>query len=207
MEIVTNTSGHAGKGLKGMQNKGESGSVIQNTDTETPVNNENIKNESSFETRKQQLNQAILKSSLEVSVSAGNEPMVLLYKAAIDGIDEVLQDKLGENTIQNAYDSGLDVSPEATADRIVSMSTGFFSQYHAQNPKMSDEQAAMTFAEIIRGGIDTGFEDAKNILDGLEVLKGDIANNIDITYELVQQGLQDFIDSYVKTKEGEPEPK
>jgi hypothetical protein len=207
MEIVTNTSSHASKELKAIQNKGEGGSIPQKPDTEVHLKNEDIKTESSFEIRKQQLNQSILKASLEVSVSAGNEPMALLYKAAIDGINEALQDQLGENAIQNAYDSGLDVSPEATADRIVSMSTGFFPQYRAQNPDMTDEQAAMSFAEIIRGGIDTGFEDAKNILDGLDVLEGDIASNIDITYDLVQQGLQDFIDSYVKTEEGEPEPR
>ncbi|MBT3719368.1 MAG: DUF5610 domain-containing protein, partial [Gammaproteobacteria bacterium] len=49
---------------------------------------------------------------------------------------------------------------------------------------------------IIGGGIDQGFAEAREILDGLSVLEGDIATNIDATYDLVQEGLQAFIDSY-----------
>ncbi|MFW5443634.1 MAG: DUF5610 domain-containing protein [Methylococcaceae bacterium] len=202
MDVVTNTLTQTGKGLKQPQNKIE-GSSMQKPDAEAYANNELDKTESSFASVKQQLNQAILKSSLEVSVSAGNEPMALLYKAAIDSINEVLKAELGENAIQNTYDSGIDVSPELTADRIVSMSLGFFSQYRDQNPEMSEEQAATTFTDIISKGIDTGFEEAKTILDGLKVLEGDIASNIGITYDLVQKGLQDFIDGYVITKQGE----
>ncbi|MBT5370276.1 MAG: DUF5610 domain-containing protein, partial [Gammaproteobacteria bacterium] len=49
---------------------------------------------------------------------------------------------------------------------------------------------------IIGGGIDQGFAEAREILDGLSVLEGDIATNIDATYDLVQEGLQAFIESY-----------
>lgn len=147
-------------------------------------------------TIKQQHNASILQASFEVNVSVGNESLALLYKAAITGINDSLSADFGDNAIQNAYDAGVDVSPEATADRIVSMSTGFFSSYRDQNPELSEGDAAKSFAKIIGGGIDTGFEDAKNILEGLQVLEGDIANNIDTTYELVQKGLQAFVESH-----------
>ena len=160
--------------------------------------NETKSAESKPESIKDRLNSAIIQSNLEVSVSAGNGPLALLYKTAIEGINEVLKADFGDNAIQSSYDSGLDVSPEATADRIVAQSTAFFSQYQQQNPDMSDEEAATSFAEIISGGIDQGFAEAKDILGGLKVLEGEIASNIETTYDLVQEGLKAFIDSYIK---------
>ncbi len=149
---------------------------------------------------KQQLNQAILQANVDVSISAGNQPMALLFKSAIEGINDVL----GENTIQNAYDSGLDVSPEATAGRIVSLSTAFYPSYKEQHPELSEEEAATKLTDLISGGIEQGFAEAREILSSLNVLEGDIASNIDKTYDLVQEGLQAFLDTYVNNKE-EPE--
>ena len=153
--------------------------------------------ETSFEAIKKQSNRAILESSLQVSVQIGNEPMALLLKTAIEGINEVLETSgLGQSAIQAGYDSGLDVSPEATADRIVSMSTAFFLQFQQQHAELSIEDAAKSFTEIIGGGIDKGFKDAREILDGLKVLEGDLASKIDATFDLVQEGLKAFVDSY-----------
>lgn len=145
---------------------------------------------------KKQFNTAILQSSMEVSLSAGNEPLALLYKTAIAGINDVLKVDFGEYAIQAEYDGGLDSSPEATADRIVSMSMAFFPQYQKQNTGMTDEDAAESFIEIIQGGIKQGFSEAKELLDGLSALEGDVASNIDETYKFVQIGLKAFIDGY-----------
>ena len=78
---------------------------------------------------KNQLNTAILQSNADVSLSAGNESLSLVFKTALEGINDALKDTFGDNAIQEAYDSGLDVSPEATAERIVSLSTAFFGSY------------------------------------------------------------------------------
>jgi len=159
--------------------------------------NEVRKTEEAKPSAQQQLNQAILQANADVSISAGNQPMALLFKSAIEGINEVL----GENTIQNAYDSGLDVSPKATADRIVTLSTAFYPQYKEQHPELSEEEAATKFTDIISGGIEKGFGEAREILSGLNVLEGDIASNIDKTYDLVQEGLKTFLESYVPNSE------
>lgn len=66
---------------------------------------------------------------------------------------------------------------------------------------MSDADAAKKFSKIIGGGIDKGFVEARKILDGLQVLENDIASNINLTYDLVQDGLQTFIDKYAGVKE------
>lgn len=159
-----------------------------------------VEKEVTVSSMKLEQNSAILQANLDVNISAGNEPLALLYKAAIEGINEALEPELGENAIQKAYDSGLDVSPEATADRIVSLSTAFFEQYQNQHPELSEQEAATKFAEIIGGGIDTGFSEAREILSGLNVLEGDIASNIDATYDLVQDGLKAFVESYSEPK-------
>ncbi|TRW90265.1 DUF5610 domain-containing protein [Candidatus Methylobacter oryzae] len=150
---------------------------------------------------KKQLNQSILQASLDVSVSVGDQPMALLYKTAIEGVNKALEGQLGPDAIQHAYDDGLDVSPQATADRIVQMSTAFFGKYQENHPELSTEEAVDSFTKIISGGIDKGFKEARDILQGLNVLKGDIADNIDKTYDLVQKGLQAFVDSYKKPEQ------
>ncbi len=141
--------------------------------------------------RKQQ-NLAILESQQQVSLSAKNEPLALILKAAIEGINQELEPYLGANAIESAAENKVDVSPEATAERIVSQSTAFFSAFQEQNNKLSFEEQLEKFLGVIGGGIDQGFEEARTILEGLQVLEGDIADNIDKTYDLVQQGLEGF---------------
>lgn len=139
-------------------------------------------------------NKAILDASFEgSSFSAGNEPMVLTYKAAVEKINEILAPELGvERPLEASLEEGLDVSPEATADRIVSLTTSMLMNYLEANPDLETSEAVDRFVDVISGGIAQGFAEARDILDGLGVLEGDIASNIDKTYELVQQGLQEF---------------
>ena len=144
---------------------------------------------------KKQMNAQILASAVEVSVNAGDQPLSLVLKTALEGINEALKETMGDNAIQKSYDAGLDVTPEATAGRIVSLSTAFFGKYQDMHSDMSQEEALTSFTDIISGGIDKGFAEARDILDGLGVLEGDIAANIDRTYSLVQDGLMSFVDN------------
>ncbi|MBT3308576.1 MAG: DUF5610 domain-containing protein [Gammaproteobacteria bacterium] len=175
------------------QNRGVTGAAVSHVVTHTEQTEESSLSKA---TAKQRMNAGIIQANLEASINSGNEPLALLYKAAIEGINEALEPTLGENAIQNAYGSGLDVTPEATADRIVSMSMAFFGEYQKVHPELSEEEAAIKFAEVMGGGIDQGFAEAREILDGLKVLEGDIASNIDTTYELVQAGLKAFVESH-----------
>jgi hypothetical protein len=139
---------------------------------------------------KAQLNVSILQASMDVSISAKNEPMQLLFKNAIENLNEVLKPQFGENAIQNAVNQ--DNTPEGTAERIVSLSTGFLDAFKAQHTGEDETSVVNKFMETIKKGIDQGFKEARNILQGLGVLQGDIASNIDKTYELVQQKLDAF---------------
>ncbi|MBI3230208.1 MAG: DUF5610 domain-containing protein [Burkholderiales bacterium] len=137
-----------------------------------------------------QLNVAIVQSSMSVSLKSGNEPLALLYKSAINSLNETLQADLGDNAIQNA--AGQDNSPEATAQRIVQLSTGFFEAYKQQHPGVDEATNLKQFMSTIKSGFEKGYKEASDILGSLNVLKGDIATNVQKTYDLVQKGYADF---------------
>lgn len=168
------------------------------TNGEKTKNVEAASKQTAQQTSKQLMNQAILSAQEDVSLKSGDESMTLLYRAAIEAINEELAPAMGENAIQTAYDNGVDTSPEATADRIVSFSTQFFSVHQQQNSNMSLDEQLDSFMNIIGGAIDNGFKEARDILSGLKVLQGDIADGVDKTYGLVQEGLQAFRDSFNK---------
>lgn len=154
---------------------------------------------------KKQLNAAIIESSLKYSTSVGDQPLALTLKAALQGINEALQASGVENNVEDTYESGVDFSPEATAERIVSFSTQFLGAFREQNPDMSEEESLNAFVDIISSGIDQGFDEAKEVLGGLNVLAGEVSENIDKTYELVQTGLQAFVDALKAEDEQETE--
>ena len=140
---------------------------------------------------KSEMNVSIMMSA-KVNIGAKDHSLALLFNTAIDKINEQLAPELGENAIQKAHEEGLDVSPEATAERIVSLSTLSYQAFKT-NHKNEDEAIIIEkYIDIISSGIDQGFGEARTILDGLEVLDGDIATNIDKTYELVQEKLAVF---------------
>jgi hypothetical protein len=138
------------------------------------------------------MNNSILAAQEEVSIAAGDKSMALLYRAAIEAINEELAPTLGENSVQKSIESGVDYSPEATADRIVSFATNFFSVHQQQNKSMGFDEQVSSFMVKIGDAIDQGFKEASDILSGLKVLEGDIAAGVDQTYELIQQKLAQF---------------
>jgi hypothetical protein len=141
---------------------------------------------------RQIMNNNILAAQEEVSIAAGDKSMALLYRAAIEAINEELAPIQGENSVQKSLASGVDYSPEATADRIVSFATAFFSVHQQQNQSMVLDEQVDSFMLKIGDAIDHGFKEASDILSGLKVLEGDIAAGVDKTYELIQQGLAQF---------------
>lgn len=139
---------------------------------------------------KAQLNASIVEASLTVSLNSSNNPMSVVFKTALTGINEALEADFGKDAIQNA--SSQDNSPEATASRIVSLSTAFYDAYKQQHPGEDDETTLNNFMSTIQKGVEQGFKEARGILEGFKVLNGNVATNIDKTYDLIQQGFADF---------------
>ncbi|QYK02144.1 DUF5610 domain-containing protein [Shewanella psychrotolerans] len=191
-----------------IQNHGGAVSEVARQKSETTSNHgqqvsEVAKNKTALAASKHLMNSAILSAQQEVNLSSGNEPMRLLYKAAIEAINEELAPIMGERAIETAAEQGVDTSPEATADRIVSFATQFFAIHQEQNRGMSFDEQLSSFMDVIGGAIDQGFDEAKDILSGLKVLEGDIADGVEQTYGLVQEGLMAFRDSFTTDKEPE----
>jgi hypothetical protein len=146
-----------------------------------------------------QLNVSIMEASATISIGVGGNPQALLYKSAITSINEALRAELGENAVQNA--ARQDNSPQATADRIVSLASGFYDVFRRQNPQMEDDAALQKFMEAVKGGVEQGFKEARDILKGLNVLGGDVAADIDKTYEFVMKGFDSFAARAAQPKE------
>ncbi|MEH6575818.1 MAG: DUF5610 domain-containing protein [Amphritea sp.] len=142
--------------------------------------------------------QATPAASLQVDINAGSDSLALLYRTTIDQLNRVLETDLGPNATDHSYDPNLDITPEATASRIALLSTSFFSEYREQHPEMELKAAVKNFIELASGGINVGFIEARNILDGLQVMEGGIALKIDTTFDLVQDGLKAFANSVIK---------
>jgi hypothetical protein len=146
--------------------------------------------ESSRVNRKATQNSAIIQASLEVSIKSKNQPLALLLKSAITGINDLLKPQFGDNAIQAA--ASQDNTPSGTAGRIVSLSTGFYEAFKQQHPGENANDVLTKFMATIRSGFEQGAKEAQVILTGMGVLSGDIASNIDQTLALVMQGYTDF---------------
>ncbi|CAM3652480.1 DUF5610 domain-containing protein [Rheinheimera salexigens] len=153
-------------------------------------NSQTIKNQAAQ--LKQANNLGILRAAEKVSLSSNNDSLSLLYKTALEGINAELEPIMGPNAAQKIYDSGIDTSPEATADRIVSFATAFYGKYKEQNPDKSEQENLDSFLKVIGGGIEKGFADAKDILKSLQVYEGEVESGVDKTYGLVMKGIANF---------------
>jgi hypothetical protein len=151
------------------------------------------------------LNSAIVQTSLNVAISSGNNPLALLYRSAIEGINEALAPELGKDAIQNAA-ANQDNSAEATAERIVNLSTAFYAKYLEKNKLEDNEESRGKFIDVISAGFEKGFKEAQDILGGLKVLSGDVAAGIDKTHELVLKGFADFKAGTTATTGPQPDP-
>ena len=173
-------------------------SGIAKQPTSNTKSTEQLTGKDRAEQARQAQNTAILRANEQVSLRSTNDSLSLLYKTALEGINAELEPVLGENAAQKIYDSGIDTSPEATAERIVAFATGFYSRYKELNPGKSEEETLDSFLKVIGGGIEKGFADAKDILKGLKVYEGEVESGVDKTYGLVMQGLNSFRDKMLE---------
>ena len=151
--------------------------------------------------RRANTNTAILQAHYQVSLSAKDQPNALLFKTAIEAIDKHLAPELGENATQKAAEQGIDFSPQATADRIVGFATSLFGLYQEQHGDKPLETQLNDFLDIVGGGVDKGFGEAKDILTGLKVFDGQVKENAEQTYELIFDGFDKFKESVLAANE------
>ncbi|MBE9526266.1 MAG: DUF5610 domain-containing protein [Proteobacteria bacterium] len=97
-------------------------------------------------------------------------------------IAEKLKERFGEEGIELQGLQAEDFTPEKVSERILGFVSG----------RILSEQDKDKQAELMsqaREGIERGFDQAKDILESLDVLNGKVKDDISSTYDLIQQGL------------------
>jgi len=142
----------------------------------------------------------------------------MVYQAAIAKLNEILTPKddkgqpikgdapISEETLKKQ--GGMDYwSPENTAKRIVSGAGNFLEGFKKAHPKLEGQALMDHYMEVVGGGLKQGFNEAKDILSELKVFDGQIKNNYQTTFDLVQKGMEDFKNQYLGIKsKPNPEP-
>ena len=118
---------------------------------------------------------------------------------------QVLATELGQSFANAMRDAGIegqalddvlsgviDFSPEATAKRIVDFASSFFGSFQANNADQDGNSQIDGFSELIRGAIEKGFAQAKDILEGIAKISAGVAADMDETFVLVMKGIDDF---------------
>jgi hypothetical protein len=91
-----------------------------------------------------------------------------------------------------------DYSPEKVADRVL----GFIDQrLRSEAANGADPDKLRGLLDQARAGVQKGFDEARKILDGLGVLGGKVAEDIDDTYSRIQNGLEQLQKTYIQPAE------
>ena len=90
--------------------------------------------------------------------------------------------------------TSMDTSPAATAERIVEFATSLYANYAANHEGEEAEATLEEFVSMIRGAIDEGFGEAREILSGLGRIPASVEDGIEETYELTMKGLDHFLE-------------
>lgn len=118
--------------------------------------------------------QTVLRNSVEESMTAA-------FEAA--GIDL---------SVESLKASEADRSPSATAQLIVDFAVGFLAQFKANHSEEPGNAQIEGFTELIKGAVEAGFQDARDILGKIGDLSGEIEADIEETFQLAMKGIDDF---------------
>ena len=155
------------------------------------------------------LNAQIIEASMKVSIGSGTNAQGLLFRSSLESIYEAINGKF-ESKITPDYkmptvtDSNNPfATPEGCANIILSFSLGLYSAYADLHKGEDDAEMATNFINLIRGGFEKGYNEAVDILKGMDVFNGNIKTEIEKTWELVQKGYDDWLSARLAPAEAE----
>jgi len=120
------------------------------------------------------------------------ESISIVVERSMDKLRAVVDDAKAQLGIEEG-DSPLDVSPEATANRIADFALNFFDKWRANHDGLSDDDARQQYADFIGGAIFQGVDEARGILGALNALNSDVEDHIGSITDYIQQRLDDFV--------------
>ena len=122
-----------------------------------------------------------------------------------DKLNAMFQEAGVDTTVDSLLESGLDFSPEATANRIVELAVGFFEQYQANNEGTEKGEQIEGFVDMIKGAVEEGFAGAQEMLEGLGDIDPDVQEGIDRTFDLVVKEIDDWASERAEQVATEPD--
>ena len=114
----------------------------------------------------------------------------IMLDSVVEQINKVIQEAGIDLKMEEA--SGVDMSSEATAKRIVHFATGFLDAYRKNHAGETDVVQVKGFMSLTKMAIEEGFQSARNVLEGITRLSETIDGNIKKTFSLTQQFIKAF---------------
>lgn len=122
-----------------------------------------------------------------------NYSRTVLRNELADSLDAALQQAGVEGlTAEDLLSGAMDTSPEATATRIVDFATSFFAAFQANHAQDEGDGQIDGFTELIKGAVEEGFAQAREILKGIGRISSAVAEDMDRTFDLVMKGIEDW---------------
>ena len=110
-----------------------------------------------------------------------SSPEKIIENQIIRGIQKAID----ADNLSSANTNNTDFSPDKVADRILAFVNKTIGHLKNSDPNFDQDK----FLSLVKQGIDTGFSDAHNALNSVGLLKGQIKENLDVTYTKIQDGL------------------
>jgi Domain of unknown function (DUF5610) len=99
-----------------------------------------------------------------IDLSQASQTLALSAQEILEKINKLISDKL-PNGVESLNPE--DHTAERTAETIVSGITALFSKFKESNPELSPEDQIKRFMDAARSGVETGYSQAYEALDGL----------------------------------------
>lgn len=132
------------------------------------------------------------KDSQQFNFGELNKSLNIEAQKIVEKLNELLKDRLPSG-IQELTPE--EVTPEATADRIVQQVTSLFEAYAKQNSNLNKEEQLSNFITAVKKGVQQGYDEAFEILEGLGAFQFDgIKAGVEKTKILIEQKLVAFED-------------
>ncbi|KUJ72769.1 DUF5610 domain-containing protein [Thiomicrospira sp. WB1] len=121
--------------------------------------------------------------------------MKLTFQATMEQLNQALAPDLGPEAISQArlQETGMEFwNAENTANRIFQGAANFLPAFQRANPDLEGEALMDKYMDVVGGGLQQGFDEAKGILSELKVFEGNIAETFQKTMDLVFQSMENF---------------
>lgn len=125
--------------------------------------------------------------SAEMTVEVANG---IVLDSVTEQINKALQEAGIDLKVEES--GGQDFSPESTARRVVDFATGFLDQFQKNHAGEEFGTQVRGLMSLTRTAIEEGFQSARSFLAGITKLSETVEQNIDRTFELTNQYLDDF---------------